>query len=82
MTSNAFASALKSVAPKSVPAVAVPSSPGSSRGRVNRKHVGGYFDPAVAKQLRLLASEEETTVQELLTEALRLLFAQRGITLP
>ena len=30
----------------------------------------------------MLASEEETTVQELLTEALRLLFTNRGLTLP
>ncbi len=81
MTNNQFASALKSraAAPEPPPPARSPS-PSKSSGK--RKHVGGYFAPPVAKQLRLLASEEETTVQELLTEALTLLFAKRGLPLP
>ena len=81
MTNNKFAAALKSRAP--APAAPTPSrSPSPATAGVRRKHVGGYFAPAVAKHLRLLASEEETTVQELLTEALALLFAKRGLSLP
>ena len=81
MTNNQFAAALKSRAPQpQLPAAA--RSPSSSHPGVKRRHVGGYFSPAVAKQLRLLASEEETTVQQLLTEALGLLFESRGKTLP
>ena len=81
MTSNQFAAALKSRVPE--PQAPTPArSPSPAKGSVKRKHVGGYFAPAVAKQLRLLASEEETTLQELLTEALTLLFAKRGLPLP
>ena len=77
MTNNSFASALsKKTSPPLDPAAAArrPASPKSQR-----KHIGGYFDPEVARRLRMLASEEETTVQELLTEALRLMFAKRGL---
>ncbi len=81
MTSNQFAAALKSRAPAPEPP-APDLSPSPAKGSAKRKHVGGYFSPAVAKQLRLLASEEETTLQELLREALTLLFAKRGLPLP
>ena len=81
MTNNKFAAALKSRAPAPQPPPPA-RSPSPATAGVKRKHVGGYFAPAVAKQLRLLASEEETTVQELLTEALSMLFAKRGLTLP
>ena len=45
--------------------------------RNRRKHIGGYFDPAVSTQLRHLAVEENSTVQQLLEEALDLLFQAR-----
>lgn len=47
-----------------------------SRG--NRRFVGGHFAPAVGKQLRMIAVEDETTVQALLEEALDLLFVKKG----
>ncbi len=40
--------------------------------------VGGHFPPAVLKQLKIIAAEEETTNQALLQEALDLLFAKKG----
>ena len=40
--------------------------------------IGGHFPPAVKKQLRILAAEEDTTSQALLAEALDLLFAKKG----
>jgi len=46
--------------------------------RDGRRLVAGHFDPKVAKQLKLLAAEEETTVQALLEEALELLFLKKG----
>lgn len=40
--------------------------------------VGGHFPPAVLKQLRLIAAEEDTTNQALIAEALDLLFIKKG----
>ena len=46
--------------------------------RDNRKFVGGHFPPDVGKQLRMIAVEDDTTVQALLEEALNLLFVKKG----
>lgn len=46
--------------------------------RDNRKFVGGHFPPNVSKQLRMIAVEDDTTVQALLEEALNLLFVKKG----
>lgn len=70
---NEFAKALQSTR---TTAAAAPRS--GSNGRNSRKHIGGYFDPAVSRQLRLMAVEEDTTIQQLLEEALGLLFEARG----
>jgi hypothetical protein len=40
--------------------------------------VTGYFEAAVKRQLRLLAAENDTTIQALLAEALNDLFAKHG----
>lgn len=40
--------------------------------------IAGHFDPKVAKQLKLLAAEEDTTIQALLEEAVDLLFLKKG----
>ena len=50
----------------------------SATPRNGRKHIGGYFDPAVSKQLRMMAVEEDSSVQRLLEEALDLLFQARA----
>ena len=56
-----------------------PSSPKFHRpSRAGQRLIAGHFDPKVAKQLKLLAAEEETTVQSLLEEALDLLFVKKG----
>ena len=78
MTNNKFAAALKNKAarpdpPKPLRAPAVHSP--------KRKHIGGYFDPEIGRRLRILSSEEDTTIQKLLDEALRLLFESRGKSL-
>jgi hypothetical protein len=46
--------------------------------REDKRLVAGHFNPKVAKQLKLLAVEDDTTVQALLEEALDLLFAKKG----
>lgn len=46
--------------------------------RDNRRFIGGHFEPAVGKQLKMIAVEDDTTVQALLEEALDLLFVKKG----
>lgn len=57
-----------------------PVASGSSArpSREGKRLVAGHFPPAVAKQLKILAAEEETSVQALLEEALDLLFVKKG----
>ena len=55
----------------------LPTRRGSGSGRGT--HIGGYFDPAVAKQLRRLAVDEECTLTDLVAEAVDLLFQSRGL---
>lgn len=49
--------------------------PPSRRGK---KALTGYFDPEVIKQLKLLAAEEDKTMQSLMSEALNELFKKYG----
>lgn len=46
--------------------------------RLGKKTVAGHFDPAVSRQLRAIALEHDSTVQELLSEALNGLFEKYG----
>lgn len=78
-----FAAALKekagtpiNAAPKPEPRAAEAVRSGAREGA---KHIGGYFTPAVSKQLRSLAVSEDTTVQDLLAEALNMLFQSRRL---
>lgn len=52
------------------------SDPKPSRGAT--KLIGGHFAPAVSMQLRMIAAEEDTTIQNLLAEALDDLFVKKG----
>ena len=56
-------------------APAVKGAVGSRRGT---KLIGGHFPPEVSTQLRILAAEGGTTVQNLLAEALDDLFVKKG----
>lgn len=47
-------------------------------GRARKTNITGYFPPEVKRQLRLLAAERDTTMQDLLAEALNTLFATHG----
>lgn len=60
---------------------AAPSlAPAAARrpSREGKRLIGGHFPPNVAKQLKVLAAEEGTSVQALLEEALDLLFVKKG----
>ena len=70
MADNTFAQALKTRPASRPQAVEQPAA---------SKHIGGYFDPAVAKQLRLLAASEDRTLTALLAEALDMLFQSRQL---
>ena len=71
---NKFASAL---ARKEEPAAAAAVREAPSRR--GAKHVGGYFAPEVARQLRRIAVDEDTSIQSLLAESLNLLFHSRQL---
>ena len=75
---NSFASALKAEAGQGPVPVDAPASNAAKPSRAGRKHIGGYFDPTVAKQLKTLSAEEDTSVQDLLAEALDMLFQAHG----
>lgn len=45
-------------------------------GREGKTNITGFFPATVKKQLRLMAAENDTTIQALLTEALNDLFAK------
>ena len=52
--------------------------PTRSHSRAGKSFIGGYFPPEVAKQMRILAAEQDTTIQLLTAEALNHLFAAYG----
>lgn len=55
-------------------AAAMPRPP----SREGKRAIAGHFDPAVSRQLRYLALENDTSVQALLREALNDLFQKYG----
>lgn len=66
-----------------VPAAASPSAPSltpaiSRPDRAGRAPLPFWTTTAAKKQLRMMAAENDTTQQELMTEALNLLFQKRG----
>jgi hypothetical protein len=46
--------------------------------REGKRFVGAHFHPEVARQLKVLAAEDGTTIQELLEQAVDLLFVKNG----
>ena len=50
--------------------------PEHATARSTRKQIAGYFEPEVARALRRLAMDRDTTQQALLAEALNDLFAK------
>ena len=80
--SNKFAQALKKsekgvTADVPVDEATATVSPHARSSRKGVKHVGGYFEPQVSKQLRQIALDEDSSVQDLLAEAIDMLFHSR-----
>ena len=80
--SNKFAQALKAPNKSEAPGpllagVAATQSPHARPSRKGVKHIGGYFEPQVSKQLRQIALDEDSSVQDLLAQALDMLFHSR-----
>lgn len=63
-------------APRAEPSPAAPKFHRPSRA--GKRLIAAHVDPKVAKQLKLLAAEDDTTVQALIEEALDLLFIKKG----
>lgn len=55
-----------------------PTNAAVAPSRQGKKVISGYFDPAASRQLRMLAIEQDATVQALLEEALNDLFKKHG----
>lgn len=86
MTTNARQAVLDRAVrqPPEQPAAArAPSQEGaeprrSRPAREGRRFVGAHFHPEVARQLKMLAAEDGATIQELLEQAIDLLFVKNG----
>ena len=50
----------------------------ATASRVGKTNLTGYFPKAVKKQLRAIANEAETTIEDCLAEALNDFFAKHG----
>lgn len=57
---------------------AEPKKVHKAKSRIDTALIGGHFPKPVLKQLRFLAVEEDKSNQELLSEALDLLFVKKG----
>ena len=58
-----------------------PARRSGARGRQDRqdkRQIAGFFSAECAKQVRMLAAEADTTVQDLLREGLNLMFREHG----
>ncbi|MEO1331000.1 MAG: ribbon-helix-helix domain-containing protein [Pseudomonadota bacterium] len=70
--------ARQSTAAAIIPEVEKAQSDQRPPGRQGRKKVQTHVSPHVHKQIHLIALEEDTSVEELMLEALDLLFRMRG----
>jgi len=50
----------------------------TAKTRTGTRHVSGHFKTEVAKAVRLIAVEQDKDIQEILAEALNLVFAKYG----
>ena len=68
-TANSYVAALQGRAPGRRPTAA---------SRQGRRHVDAYVPPDVARQLRVIAAQEDTSTQALIVEAIKMLFRSRA----
>jgi hypothetical protein len=68
----------KTIAPVAEPSPAQAKETASRQAsRVGRVFVGGYFAPEVQTEMKIIAAQERTTVQELVAEGINAVFARR-----
>jgi hypothetical protein len=65
-------------APSPTAAIRSEPLPRLAQTRLNSRQVSGHFKPEVAHALRLLAAEQDREQQEMLAEALNMLFERYG----
>lgn len=72
--------ALKTLKQETSSSTEPPAKSSSSGGTTSDRGVAvaGYFDPEVRRQLKIMMAERDTTLQELLREAINDLFAKHG----
>jgi hypothetical protein len=80
---SSLSEALRQAGGKATPpkpqAVAAPETkPSRVHSRRGKKTIAGFFDPAASRQLRQIALDEGSNVQDLLREAINDLFEKRG----
>lgn len=46
--------------------------------REGKRHISGYFDPEVLRQVKIICAEEDKTVQEVLADSLNAHFVNLG----
>lgn len=49
--------------------------PPSRRGK---RHISGYFEPEVLRQVKIIGAEQDKTINQVLADALNALFTQLG----
>jgi hypothetical protein len=80
-TSLALASAHQGIGtpPQVQEAPTAPPKSGQASSRAGKAMVAGWFDKAAVKQLRMIAVNRETTIQQQVGRALNLLFREEGL---
>jgi hypothetical protein len=68
----------KAPAPAAEAAPEAPKSYRTAQTRINTRAISGHFPSEVARDLRVLAGEQEKDTTELLGEALNMLFQRYG----
>jgi hypothetical protein len=56
-----------------------PTKQGGQPSRIGKRVIAGHFDQKVAKALKVLAAQEDTTVQLLLAKAINDLTEKKGL---
>jgi len=78
-TSLALASAPQNIAQIQSVEDQTAASTSRASGRAGKSMVAGWYDKAAVKQLRMIAVNRETTIQQQLGRAINLLFREEGL---
>lgn len=47
--------------------------------REGKRFLGGYYDPEVAKELKIIAARDDSSIQDVVGKAIELFFRSKGI---